>query len=333
VRPWTTIGEGGSEGVAGRPEIGYSLSSEELGPAELVRCAVLAEERGFPFALVSDHFHPWTDRQGQSPFVWTVIGAIAQATERLRLGTGVTCPLIRTHPAVIAQAAATVAVLMPGRFFLGLGTGENLNEHILGDRWPAGAVRLEMLEEAIAVIRLLWKGGYQSHHGRHYTVEEARLYTLPDELPPIVVAAGKPGAAQLAGNAGDGLIGTAPDADLLSEFDGAGGLGKPRYGQLTVCWARDEATARKTALEWWPNAAAPGDLGQELPLPRHFEQVAELITEDDVAEKVVCGPDPGAHRAAIEEFGEAGYDHVYVHQVGPDQEGFLDFYTGEILGA
>jgi coenzyme F420-dependent glucose-6-phosphate dehydrogenase len=291
----------------------------------------MAEERGFAFALISDHFHPWTDRQGQSPFVWTVIGAIAQATERLRLGTGVTCPLIRTHPAVIAHAAATATALMPGRFFLGLGTGENLNEHVLGDRWPEGQVRFEMLTEAIEVIRLLWRGGYQSHHGTYYTVEQARLYTLPEEPPPIMVAAGKRNAARLAATAGDGLIGTTPDEEILSAFEAAGGADKPRIGQLTVCWAEDEATARKTALDWWPNAAAPGELGQELALPRHFEQVAELISEDDVAAKVVCSPDADAHRAAIQEFADAGYDHVYIHQVGPDQEGFLDFYSREIL--
>jgi coenzyme F420-dependent glucose-6-phosphate dehydrogenase len=317
--------------LAARPEIGYALSSEEHRPADLVRYAKLAEERGFPYALVSDHFHPWTDRQGQSPFVWAVAGAIAQATDRLRLGTGVTCPTIRTHPAVIAHASATAAALMPGRFFLGLGTGENLNEHVLGDRWPEGEVRLEMLTEAIEVIRLLWEGGYHSHHGRYYTVERARLYTLPEEPPPIMVAADKPNAAKLAATAGDGLIGTAPDEDLLAEFDGAGGSGKPRFGQVTVCWAEDDESARKTAHEWWPNAAMPGELAQELALPRHFEQVAELVTEDDVAEKVVCSSDPGVHRAAIEEYADAGYDHVYVHQVGPDQEGFLDFFSREIL--
>jgi coenzyme F420-dependent glucose-6-phosphate dehydrogenase len=317
--------------VAATPEIGYALSSEEHAPTDLVRYAVLAEERGFPYALISDHFHPWTDRQGQSAFVWAVIGAIAEATERLRLGTGVTCPLMRTHPAVIAHASATAAALMPGRFFLGVGTGENLNEHILGERWPEGSVRLDMLSEAIEVIRLLWQGGYQSHHGCHYTVEGAQLYTLPDEPPPIMVAADKPNAAELAGAAGDGLIGISPDDELLSEFEAAGGGGKPRYGQVTVCWAEDEAAARKTALEWWPNAALPGDLPQELALPRHFEQAAGLVSEDDVAETVVCGPDPEAHKAMIEKYADAGYDHVYIHQVGPDQDGFLDFYSREIL--
>lgn len=314
-----------------RPEIGYALSSEEHGPADLVRYARLAEERGFTYALVSDHFHPWTDQQGESPYVWTMIGAIAEATERLRLGTGVTCPTMRTHPAVIAHASATAAALMPGRFFLGLGTGENLNEHVLGDAWPEGAVRLDMLAEAIDVIRLLWQGGYQSHHGPHYTVEQARLYTLPEEPPPIMVAADKEDAAELAATAGDGFIGTSPDEELLSQFEAAGGKGKPRFGQMTVCWAKDEASARQTALEWWPNAALPGELAQELPLPRHFEQAAQLVSEEDVAETVVCGPDPDAHRAAIETYAEAGYDHVYVHQVGPGQEGFIDFYSREIL--
>jgi G6PDH family F420-dependent oxidoreductase len=317
--------------VASAPAVGYALSSEEHGPADLVRYAALAEERGFPFALVSDHFHPWTDRQGQSPFVWAVVGAIAQATTRLRLGTGVTCPTMRTHPAIVAQAAATAAALMPGRFFLGLGTGENLNEHVLGDHWPEGEVRLEMLTEAVEVIRLLWEGGYQSHRGRHYTVEQARLYTLPEEPPPIVIAADNPGAATLAATAGDGLVGTAPDGELIAGFEAAGGAGKPRYGQVTVCWADDEASARRTALEWWPNAALGGGLSQELALPRHFEQAAALVSEDDVAETVVCGPDPEAHRAALREYADAGYDHVYVHQVGPDQEGFLDFYANEVL--
>jgi coenzyme F420-dependent glucose-6-phosphate dehydrogenase len=317
--------------AAGSPELGYALSSEEHGPADLVRHARRAEEVGFSYALISDHFHPWTDRQGHSPFVWTTIGAIAQATERLRLGTGVTCPTIRTHPALIAQAAATVAALMPGRFFLGVGTGENLNEHVLGDRWPEGSVRLEMLAEAISVIRLLWQGGYKSHRGTYYTVEQARLYTLPEEPPPLLVAADKAEAAKLAGSEGDGLIGTSPDPDVIGEFDAAGGKGKPRIGQITVCWAEDEADARRTAAEWWPNAALPGDLSQELALPRHFEQAAQLVSEDDVAEKVACGPDPARHRELIEKYAEAGYDHVYVHQVGPDQEGFLDFYRREIL--
>jgi coenzyme F420-dependent glucose-6-phosphate dehydrogenase len=313
------------------PSIGYALSSEEHAPLDLVRYARRAEEVGFEYALVSDHFHPWIDRQGQSPFVWSVVGGIAGSTTELRLGTGVTCPTIRIHPAVVAHAAATSAAMLPGRFFLGVGTGENLNEHVLGDRWPESAVRLEMLAEAIEVIRLLWQGGYQSHHGRYYTVEEARIYTLPEEPPPIYVAASKPAAAELAARAGDGLISTAPDAEVVAGFDEAGGEGKPKIGQVTVCWAASEREARRTAHAWWPNAAVPGDLSQELALPRHFDEAAQMVTEEDVVEKIVCGPDADRYFEQIEAYADAGYDHVYLHQVGPDQEGFFHFAQEELL--
>jgi G6PDH family F420-dependent oxidoreductase len=313
-------------------ELGYALSSEEHGPRELVEHARAAEEAGFTFALISDHFHPWVDAQGESPFVWSVIGGIAGATEKLRLGTGVTCPTIRIHPAIIAHAAATSAAMMPGRFFLGLGAGENLNEHVVGEGWPAPDERLAMLAEAIEVIRLLWQGGYQTHRGEFYDVEQARLYTLPDEPPPIAVAAAKPRAAELAGEAGDAFIGVAPDKELIGEYEGAGGKG-PRYGQITVCWAEDEAEAKRTAREVWPNAALGGDLTFELPLPLHYEQATESVTEEEVAESVICGPDPQPHLDAIREYEQAGYDHVYIHQVGPNQEGFFDFYRQEILPA
>jgi coenzyme F420-dependent glucose-6-phosphate dehydrogenase len=312
------------------PEIGYALSSEEHPPSDLVEHARLAEEAGFSHALISDHFHPWVSSQGESPFVWATLGGIAEATERIRVGTGVTCPMIRTHPAVIAHAAATVAAMMPGRFFLGLGTGENLNEHVIGARWPAGDERLEMLAEAIEVIRLLWAGGQQTHRGKHYTVEDARLYTLPDELPPIVVAAAKPGAAELAGR-NDGLVGVAPDAELIERFEAAGGTGKPRYGQVTACWGEDEERAKQTAYEIWPNAAIKGELSQELPNPEHFEQAVEMVTPEDVAESIPCGPDPGPIREQIDQYADAGYDHVYIHQVGPDQEGFIRFAERELL--
>ena len=312
-------------------EIGYALSSEEHAPNDLVRNARRAEEVGFTFALISDHFHPWVDSQGHSPFVWSVIGAIAHATERLRLGTGVTCPLIRIHPAIIAHAAATAAAMMPGRFFLGLGAGENLNEHILGDRWPPYEVRREMLEEAVEILRLLWQGGQQSYHGAYYTVENARLYTLPDEPPAIMVAAGGPQAAELAVRIGDGLIGTSPEAEIMKSFEKAGGGRKPRYGQITVCWAQDEATARRTAYEIWPNAANQGELSQELPTPAHFEQAAKMVTEEQVAKTVICGPDPQRHIEALRKYIDVGYDHVYVHQVGRDQEGFFKFYQEQVL--
>lgn len=312
------------------PELGFALSSEEHPPEDLVRWAVRAEEVGFSYALISDHYHPWVDNQGHSPFVWSVIGAIAQATERLRLGTGVTCPTIRIHPGVIAQAAATTAALMPGRFFLGVGAGENLNEHIFGDYWPSPDERQEMLEEAIDVIRLLWQGDYQTHRGKHYRVENARLYTLPDELPAIAVAAGGPEAAKLAAEKGDALISTAPDKELIQAYEKAGGKGE-RYGQLTVCFDKNEKRAAKTALEIWPNAGLGGELSYELPLPRHFEQAAANLDEETIAENVVCGADVDKYLGKITEFEDAGFDHVYIHQVGRDQESFFEFAERELL--
>jgi len=313
--------------------LGYKLSSEEFGPRELVRLARRAEACGFEFALISDHYHPWIDRQGQSPFVWSALGALAEATERLVIGTGVTCPTIRIHPAIVAQAAATTAAMLPGRFFLGVGSGENLNEHILGDRWPPVDVRQEMLEEAVELMRQLWQGGYQDFHGLHYTVESARLYTRPDSPPPVVVAAAGPKAAALAGRIGDGLVTTEPDAELVQAFRRAGGEGKPCHVEMTVCWAEREADARRTALEVWPLAALSGPLSTELAIPAHFEQAAKMVDEKRIAEAVVCGPDPARHVEAIQKHVEAGYDHVCVHQIGPDQEGFFRFYEREVMPA
>lgn len=312
-------------------QLGYTLSCEEHRPGRLVDLAVQAEEAGFPFATISDHYHPWTDEQGQSPFVWAVLGGVAQATSRIELGTAVTCPSRRVHPAVVAQAAATVAAMMPGRFFLGVGSGENLNEHVVGEAWPPASIRLEMLEEAVGIIRHLWEGGQVTHTGRHYQVHTARIYTLPDPLPPIHVAAAGAKSAELAGRIGDGLVAVSPSAQTVAAFAEAGGRGKPCYGQVHVCWAEDEAEARRTARRVWPNAAIPGELSQELPSPAHFEQAAARVSEDDVAESVICGSDPERHLAAITEYFDAGYEHVTVHQVGDDQEGFFAFYRSEIL--
>jgi G6PDH family F420-dependent oxidoreductase len=312
-------------------QIGYQLSSEEHRPNDLVRYAQMAEEHGFAFATISDHFHPWIEAQGQSPFVWSVIGAVAHATEKLGLGTWVTCPTTRLHPAVVAQAAATSAAMMPGRFFLGVGTGENLNEHIVGQGWPETEVRQARLEEAIGVIRLLWKGGNHSHHGRYFTVENARLYTRPEKPPPLLIAAGGLRSAEVAGRLADGLIATGPEAEYVRAFDATGGRGRPRYGSVTVCWARDEKSARKTAHRVWPTAAMESSLSWELPLPQHFEDAAKLVTADAVAREIVCGPDPEKHVAAIAKYVEAGFDHVVIHQVGPDQAGFFAFYAKEVL--
>ncbi|HEX9443357.1 MAG TPA: TIGR03557 family F420-dependent LLM class oxidoreductase [Candidatus Binatia bacterium] len=312
-------------------ETGYSLSSEEHPPADLVRFARVAEDSGFTFALISDHFHPWIGRQGHSPFVWSVIGGISQATRRLSLGTGVTCPTLRTHPAIIAQAAATSALMMPDRFFLGLGTGENLNEHILGRYWPPIEVRREMLREAVEILRLLWRGGSRSHRGKYFTVEAARIFSLPDRPPPILIAAAGKKSADLAGRIADGLIGVAPQSDVVKTFRISGGTGKPCYGQMKVCWAESEDAAKAVARAVWPVAGLPGSLMTELATPALFEQASGLVTEEAVANKIVCGPDPARHIEKIDQYRDAGFDHVYVHQVGPDQEGFFRFYERAVL--
>ena len=312
-------------------EFGYSLSSEEHPPNDLVENARKAELAGFSYASISDHFHPWVDAQGNSAFVWSVIGAIAHRTERLELMTGVTCPTIRIHPAIVAHAAATSRAMMPGRFMLGVGTGENLNEHILGDRWPAPDERLDMLVEAIDVMRLLWEGGYQTFRGDYYEVENARLYTLPpDGTVPIAFAAAQPLAAETAGQLGDAFVTTSADEELIGKFREGGGEGKPVYGQLTFCWAATEEEAKETVHRVWPNAGLGGELAQELPLPRHFEQAAENVSPDDLAESMPLGPDPEPVLEKIREYERAGFTHVHLHQIGPDQDGFFGFWRNEL---
>ncbi|HEY6537887.1 MAG TPA: TIGR03557 family F420-dependent LLM class oxidoreductase [Candidatus Dormibacteraeota bacterium] len=312
-------------------KIGYFLSSEEHSAPNLVQFAVAAEEAGFQGLWISDHFHPWNDAQGQSPFVWSTIGALAQATKRMSVTTAVTCPTIRIHPAIIAQAAATCASLLPERFSLGVGTGEALNEHILGDRWPPLGTRMEMLEEAIEVIRTLWSGDTVTHHGAHYTVENARIYSLPKALPPILVSGFGPVAARLAGRVGEGFCCVKPDRELVAAFEEAGGAGKRKQGGLKVCWGADEAEAKRTAHRLWPNDVLPGQMAQELSMPAHFEQASAIVTETMVADQVVCGNDVDRHVDAIQKYLDAGFDEVYVGQIGTEQQGFFDFYRSEVL--
>jgi G6PDH family F420-dependent oxidoreductase len=309
--------------------IGAFLSSEEHGPRELVELARRAEEAGFHALWISDHLHPWIDEQGHSPFVWSVIGAIAQAT-KLPVTTGVTCPTVRIHPAIVAHAAATSAVLLEGRFALGVGSGEALNEHVVGDAWPEADVRLEMLEEAVEVMRLLWSGGQQSHRGRHYTVSNARLYDLPDQPPPVIVSGFGPKATRLAARIGDGYATTMPDRELIGLYRSEGGTGPVQAG-TKVCFGADEAEARRTAHRLWPTEALPGELAQVLPNPSHFEQASELVTEDMVAEAVPCGPDLDRHVAALQEYADAGVDELFVQQIGPDQDAFFATWAGEVL--
>jgi len=312
-------------------QIGYALSSEEFRPNELVENAVKAEQAGFSYGLISDHFHPWMDSQGHSPFVWSVIGGIAQRTSQFQLGTGVTALNIRYHPALIAQAAATLADMMPGRFFLGVGTGEYLNEHITGEHWPPISVRQEMMAESIEIIRELWQGGYTTIHGAFYTVENARLYTLPETLPPIMVAASGTESAELAGEIGDGLVSTSPEKESVQAFDEGGGSGKPKYGQMTVCWGTDEEQATQTALKYWGYTGLPGQLSQELALPQYFQEAAQLVTPETLKKSVVTGPDAAMYHEMIKQYTDAGFTHVYIHQIGPDQDGFFEFAKKEIL--
>lgn len=312
-------------------KIGYFLSSEEFDPRELIRQARQAEAAGFQGLWISDHFHPWNDEQGHSSFVWSVIGALAQATSQMKVTTAVTCPTTRIHPAIIAQAAATSAILLEGRFALGLGSGEALNEHVLGDRWPAADERLEMLEEAIEVIRTLWQGGSQSHRGRHYRVENARLYDLPERTPSILVSGFGPKSTRLAARIADGFCTVSPDKDAVAAFRGQAGEGKLVAGGMKVCWGENEAQARARAYKLWPNEQLPGELAQILPTPAHFEQASGLVDEEMVAEAITCGPDLERHLEAIERYAEAGFDELYIQQVGGEHERFFEVYAREIL--
>jgi G6PDH family F420-dependent oxidoreductase len=311
--------------------IGYFLSSEEHGPRALVEQARMARQAGLDRLWISDHYHPWNDEQGQSPFVWSVIGALATAAPGMHVTTGVTCPTVRIHPAIIAQAAATSALLLEGRFTLGIGSGEALNEHILGDRWPEADVRLAMLEESVDVMRGLWEGGQYSHHGAHYTVENARIYSLPETPPEIFVSGFGPKAVDLAARIGDGFCAVMPDRELVDRYRRGGGGDKLVQGGTKVCFGPDEAECVKTVHRLWPNEALEGELAQVLPTPAHFEQACALVTEEMIAESVPCGPDVDGIVAAFQAFADAGYDELYVQQVGDRQAEFFDVLGREIL--
>jgi coenzyme F420-dependent glucose-6-phosphate dehydrogenase len=311
------------------PEIGFALSSEDHGPSDLVEQAAIAEQAGFTFALISDHYHPWIRKQGHSPFVWTTLGGIAQSTSTLRIGTGVTCPLIRQHPGLVAQAAATVACLSEGRFFLGVGTGEQLNEHVFGARWPAPDERLDMLEEAVEVMRLLWKGEDTTHRGAHYTIDRAQIFDVPDSGIDVYVAAAQTKAAELAARIGDGLISTSPDEDVVKKF----GHDQPKLGMMHVAYDTDAEKALKRAHDLWPNTALQGSLGQELPTPQDFEDAAPMVSPEDVGENTPHGPDPEPYLEQIRKFEQAGFTHVYIHQIGDNQKEFCDWAAQNLMNS
>jgi G6PDH family F420-dependent oxidoreductase len=310
-------------------KIGYFLSTEEYSPAELLAQARAAEKAGFEGLWISDHFHPWNNEQGNSPFVWSVIGAISQVCD-LPVTTAVTCPTVRIHPAVIAQAAATSGEMLGGKFTLGVGSGEALNEHILGDVWPSADRRLEMLEEAVELIRLLWTGEVVSWEGKFYRVDHARIYNLPDTPPEIYVSGFGPKATDLAGRIGDGFINTAPDDELLNRFKDASG-GKPAQAGAKVAFADTPEEGWEHAHRLWPNAGLPGEMAQILPTPEHFEQATELVTLDATRESVVAGNDPEQHLEQIEKYAKAGFDELYVANMGPHHEEMIAFYGEQVL--
>lgn len=310
-------------------QIGFKLAAEAFGPNELVRQAVRAEAAGFDFVEMSDHFHPWLDNQGHSPFVWTVLGTMAARTERIGLATGVTCPIIRYHPAIVAQAAATTALVSDGRFTLGIGSGERLNEHIVGREFPPIRVRQAMLREALEIIRLLWQGGYRSYDGRYLSLSDARVFDLPDTLPEIAVAAGGPEAAAIAAELGDGLFATEPKPELVQAYRLAGGSG-PRYAEVGVAFAENERDGAAAALSTNRWSVGGWKVLSELPNPANFAAATTTVREDDMLESFVCGNDPKRYVEAVREYTDAGFDRVVLMNAGPDMDAFLDFYAGEL---
>jgi G6PDH family F420-dependent oxidoreductase len=309
--------------------IGYKLATEGFGPMELIRQAVLAEQAGFDFVAMSDHYHPCVEAQGHSAFTWNLLSAIAMKTDRIGLATGVTCPSMRYHPAIIAQAAATLAIISDGRFTLGVGAGERLNEHVTGEGFPARRVRHERFREALEIIRLLWRGGYRSYDGRYLKHEDARVFDLPEELPVIAVAASGPESAKVAAELGDGLFAVEPDADLVGTWHGLGGHG-PAYGEMPLAWADDDDTAVAAVLEKNAFALSGWKVMAELPNPANFESVTALVTPDQVRGQFACGPDPKRHLEVAREFARAGFDHLVAMNAGPDPDGFMDFFAREL---
>ncbi|MEU3184140.1 LLM class F420-dependent oxidoreductase [Streptomyces sp. NPDC006923] len=315
-------------------QIGYTMMTEQAGPRELVRHVVGAERAGFDFSVTSDHYFPWLESQGHAPYAWSVLGAAAQATSRIPLMTYVTCPTTRYHPAVVAQKAATMQLLSEGRFRLGLGSGENLNEHVVGGGWPAAHVRLEMLEEAVEIIRALFAGGYVNHHGAHFDVESARLWDLPDQPPPIGIAVSGERSCELAGQVADLVIATEPEAGLLDAFEQHGGAGKPKVGQVPVCYDTDRDAAVARAHEQFRWSVGPWPVNAELPGPAGFDGATRHVRPEDVAEAIACGDDVDAFVEAVRPYAEAGFTEVALVQIGGDhQESFLDWSEKTLLPA
>jgi G6PDH family F420-dependent oxidoreductase len=313
-------------------KLGYKLMPEEHGPADLVRNAQRAERAGFDFAAISDHFFPWLEEQGHSPFAWSVLGAAANATRRMELMTSVTCPIMRYHPAIIAQATATLALLSGNRFTLGLGAGERLNEHIVGEGWPGVGERHERLSEAIDIIQGLLAGHLPNYQGKYFQLDHANLFDRPALKPLVAVAAGGPKAAALAGRKADALIATEPRTDLVEAYVSGGGAG-PRYAEVALCCAERQDEAVKTAHRYFRWALSGWPVMAELPDTSAFAAASNHVSPDAVEQAVSCGPSPDRHLSAIGRYIEAGYDHIILLQVGPDQDYFFDLFERELAQA
>jgi G6PDH family F420-dependent oxidoreductase len=313
-------------------KLGYKLMSEEHGPADLVRNAKRAENGGFEFAAISDHFFPWIEEQGHASFAWSVLGAIANATRRIGLMTAVTCPIMRYHPAIIAQGTATMALLSNNRFSLGLGAGERLNEHVVGAGWPGRVERHERLVEAIDIIQGLLAGTMTNYRGQHFRLDHARLFDRPERKPDMIIAAGGVKAARLAGKLGNGLIATEARADLVEAYAAAGGVG-PRYAEVAMCYAEREEEARKIAHHYFRWSLTGWPVMAELPDTEGFAAASKHLTPETVAQQISCGPSPEHHFQAIDRYVKAGYDHIILTQVGPHQDAFLDFFERQLAPA
>jgi G6PDH family F420-dependent oxidoreductase len=312
-------------------QIGYKLSAEAFGPEEIIRQAIRAEQVGFDFVEMSDHYHPWLDIQGHSPFTWTVLGAVAARTRTIGLATGVTCPTVRYHPAIIAQAAATMALVSGGRFTLGIGAGERLNEHVVGQGFPSVRGRHERLREALEIIRLLWSGGYHSYEGKHLQLEDARVFDLPETLPLIAVAASGAPSAKIAAELGTALFATEAKPEIVEHYRQAGGDG-PRYAEVSLAWATDEKEAVQAALTTSRWAVTGWKVMSELPNPVNFDAASKWVDEDDIRRQFATGPDPETHVRAVQSYLDAGFDRLVLLNAGPDPDGFLDFYESDLAG-
>lgn len=312
---------------------GYTLYCEGNGPKDLVKQAVLAEEAGFDFLVISDHYHPWLTSQTHAGFAWSILGAVARATERIQLATMVTCPIMRYHPAIIAQAAATVGVLSDGRFTLGLGAGERLNEHIVGRGWPSVHVRHAMLREAITIIQKLWGGGYQSFEGKYFQLDDARIFDVPPAAPRIFVGAGGPRAARLAAAMDAGLCVTEPKQEIVAAYTEASGEQDNIWGQIVLSWAHDKQSGLQTAYDQFRFSAGGWKVQAELPNPVNFDAATKNVRLEDLIESIPAGPDVPQHVAGIQRYLDTRVAYLALAYPGTDYEGFMDFWQHDLQPA